>query len=313
MSAAVARAVGRCLFTAFLASVLIFALLRLVPGDPAQVALGVNATPDLVESTRERFGLDRPVVLQYLEWIGGVVTGHFGTSFVTGQDMSAIILDRAAVTLWIVVPSVVLALVIATALGTWAALRRRHADGFVLSVLSQLLMAVPAFLAGLLLVLLFSLALGWLPPSGWVVPVDSPKGFLEHLVLPVLTLTAVQAAILTRYVRASMARVIGADYLREARSKGLRRGSAILRHGLRNAAVPVLTVAGVELASLLVGAVVVESVFDVPGLGSLLVDAVADRDMVTVQGIVMVLVVFTVLLNLGVELLHRLLDPRVRA
>lgn len=306
------RAVARCLLTAFLASIVIFALLRLVPGDPAQVALGVDATPDLVEATRHRFGLDRPLVLQYLEWIGGVLTGHFGTSFVTGQDMSAILRDRTAVTLWLVIPAVLIALLGATAVGTWAAMRRGVA-GTVVDVAAQLLLAVPAFLLGVVLVMVISLALGWLPPSGWEVPVDSPGGFLRHLILPVLTLAAVQGAILTRYVRASLGDVLGRDYLRLARSKGLSRGQAVFRHGLRNAAVPVLTVAGVELASLLVGAVVIESVFDVPGLGSLLVTAVGERDMVTVQGIVMVLVAITVIVNLAVELVHGLVDPRVRA
>lgn len=305
--------VARTLVTLAAASVLIFVLLRLVPGDPAQVALGVDATPELVQSTRQRFGLDRPLVLQYFEWVGGLLTAHFGSSFVTGQEMSAIIVDRTAVTLWLALPSIALALLIATVLGTWAALRRRALDGLVVSVGSQLLMAVPGFLAGVLLVLGFSLGLGWLPPSGWVVPADDPAAFLAHLVLPVLALTAVQAAILTRFVREAMLQVMAQDYIIEARSKGLTRGQALVRHGLRNAAVPVLTVTGVQLSALLVGAVVIESVFDIPGVGSLLVEAVAGRDMVTVQGIVMVLVLITVVLNLLVDLLHTVIDPRMRA
>ncbi|RKW69925.1 ABC transporter permease [Galactobacter caseinivorans] len=305
--------VARTLVTLCAASVLIFVLLRLVPGDPAQVALGVDATPELVQATRERFGLDRPLVVQYLEWMGGLLTGHFGTSFVSGQEMSAVVLDRTAVTLWLALPSIALALLIATVLGTWAALRRRSVDGLVITVGSQMLMAVPGFLAGVLLVLGLSLGLGWLPPSGWVVPADDPAAFLAHLVLPVLALTAVQAAILTRYVREAMLEVIGQDYIVEARSKGLTRGQALVRHGLRNAAVPVLTVTGVQLSALLVGAVVIESVFDVPGVGSLLVEAVAGRDMVSVQGIVMVLVLITVVLNLCVDLLHTVIDPRTRA
>lgn len=305
-------AVARTLVTLILASILIFALLRLVPGDPAQVALGVDATPDAVEATRHRFGLDRPVLTQYGEWIGGLLSGHFGTSFVTGQDMSAIILDRTNVTLWIVLPSLILALLLATALGTWSALRRRRPEGWVISVGSQLLMAVPGFLAGVLLVMAFSLGLGWFPPSGWVVPSDSFGDFLSHLVLPIVALTLVQAAVLTRFVRSAVLDVSGADFLVEARSKGLSRSGAMLRHGLRNAAVPVLTVTGVQLSSLLVGAVVIETVFDVPGVGSLLVDAVGQRDMVTIQGIVMVLVALTVLINLAVDLVHTIVDPRLR-
>lgn len=307
-----ALAVARTAVTLFLASVVIFALLRLVPGDPAQVALGVDATPEAVAATRERFGLDRPLLVQYGEWMGGLLTGRFGESFVSGQDMSAIILDRTNVTLWLVIPSVVLALLVATVLGTWAALRRGQLDGFLITVGSQLLMAIPGLLAGVLLVLLFSLALGWLPPSGWVVPNDAFGPFLARLVLPVLALTAVQAAILTRYVRSAVLDVSGADFLREARAKGLSRSEAMVRHGLRNAAVPVLTITGVQLSSLLVGAVVIESVFDIPGVGSLLVEAVGRRDMVTIQGIVMVLVAFTVLVNLAVDLIQALVDPRLR-
>lgn len=305
-------AVARTAVTLLVSSVLIFWLLRLVPGDPAQVALGVDATPEAVAQLRHEFGLDRPALLQYGEWMGGLLSGHFGVSFVSGQDLSPIILDRTNVTLWLVVPAVLLALVVAAFLGTWAALRSRRADGLLITVASQLLMAVPGFLAGVLLVMLFSLALGWLPPSGWVVPNDSFGGFVAHLILPVLALSAVQAAILTRFVRTSVLEVMGSDYLREARAKGLSRGAALRRHGLRNAAIPVLTVTGVQMASLLVGAVVIESVFDVPGVGSLLVEAVGQRDMVAVQGIVMVLVAFTVIVNLAVDLLQTLIDPRLR-
>lgn len=306
-------AVWRTVLTLLAASVVIFVLLRLVPGDQAQVALGVDATPELIEATRERYGLDRPLWAQYGEWIGGVFSGRFGTSLVTGQEMSAVIADRTAVTLWLVIPSVLLALLIAGVLGTWAATRRGKPDAALITVGSQLLMAVPGFLAGVLVVLVFALGLGWLPPSGWVVPVDSPSGFVRHLILPVLALTAVQAAILTRFVRSAMLDVLSSDYLREARAKGLSRGAAIRKHGLPNAAIPVLTVTGVQLSSLLVGAVVIESVFDVPGVGSLLVDAVAQRDMITIQGIVMVLVGLTVLLNLAIDLIHTLIDPRTRA
>lgn len=313
MMARVARIVGQCLVTLVLASVVVFVLLRLVPGDPARVALGVTATEDEVAALRGEFGLDRPLVLQYLQWIGGVATGDLGSSFVTGEDMSAIILDRAAVSAWLVVPSLVIALVVAVGLGTWAAARRRRADGVLVSAAAQVTMAVPAFLLGVLLVLGFSLGPGWLPPSGWVVPSDDIGSFLAHLVLPVATLSCVQAGVLTRFVRGAMVGVLGSDFVRQARAAGLTRLQALWRVALPNAAVPVLTVLGVELASMLVGTVVVESVFDVPGLGSLLVSSVAERDLVTVQGVLMLIVAVVVVLNLLVDLVITLVDPRTRA
>jgi peptide/nickel transport system permease protein len=206
----------------------------------------------------------------------------------------------------------VLALALAVPAGVLAAARHDRLSGTLLSGLSQLGVAVPSFVAGILLVTVFSVRLGWLPSGGWTPPAQDPVAFLQGLVLPVVALGLVQAAVLTRYVRSAVLDVLGEDYLRTARAKGLGPLRALVRHGLRNAAIPVVTVLGLQVATLLVGAVVVERVFVLPGLGRLLLDATANRDLLLVQGVVMVLVLAVLLVNLVVDLSYSLLDPRLR-
>lgn len=312
MTLALARRTAILLGSAAVASVVVFAFLAVLPGDPAQVALGVNATPELVQQTREEFGLDRPLVVQYLDWVGGVFGGDFGTSYVTREPIGPQLVDRLGVTLWLVGSGMLVALLIAVPFGTVAAVRHRRPSGAVVSGLSQLGVAVPAFLAGILLVQIFAVQLRWLPSGGWTPPVEDPVGFVRGLILPALSLGFVQGAVLTRYVRSSVLDVMREDYLRTARSKGLRPYPALLRHGLRNAAVPVVTVLGLQLATLLIGAVVIERVFVLPGLGSMLLDAVAARDLLTVQSIVLVLVIGVLLVNFLVDVLYTVLDPRLR-
>lgn len=310
--ATVLRLLARFLISLFAASVLIFLLLRIVPGDPARIALGVTATDEAVAELSARLGTDRPLTVQYLEWMGGLLTGDFGLSLASRQDITPLILDRAQVSLILTGTAMALSLLIAVPLGVWSARRARHVDGQVISALSQVGIAVPSFLAGVLLVAVVAVQLGWLPANGWVPPGVDFGAFLSRLILPVIALTLVQASILTRYVRSSVLEVLGADYLRTARAIGQSRAQALNRHGLRNAALPVLTVIGVQLTSLIVGAVVIEQVFVLPGLGSMLLDAVANRDLTTVQTIVMLLVVFTLAVTLVVDLLYRLIDPRLR-
>lgn len=300
------------LLTAWIASIIVFALMQVLPGNAAQVALGTSATPEAVARLEAEYGLDRPLVVQYLDWIGGVVIGDFGRSYVTEADITPVISDSIQVTLIVVIASMALALLIAVPLGTAAAVFHNRAAGVAISGASQVGIAIPNFLAAIILVMIFSLGLGWFPSSGWRAPIEGFGEFLERLVLPVTALALVQAAILTRYVRSAVLEVMREDFLRTARAKGLTAGRALVKHGLRNAAIPVVTVAGVQLATLLIGAVVIEQVFVLPGMGSELVRAVSNRDLLTVQGIVMVLVVLVLLLNLIVDLLYSVLDPRVR-
>jgi len=294
------------------ATVVVFAFMTVLPGDPARIALGVNATPEAVAATRAEFGTDRPLVVQYLGWVGGLPFGQFGRSYVTDTDIGPQILDRFLVTTWLVVSAMVVALAVAVPLGVAAAVRHRRASGTVISGLSQVGVAVPSFLAGILLVTVFAVHLGWFPSGGWTPPAQDPVDFLRKLVLPVLALGLVQGAVLTRYVRSAVLDVLREDWLRTARAKGLTPTRALVRHGLRNAAVPVVTVLGLQLATLLVGAVVIERVFVIPGLGSLLLDGVANRDLLLVQGVVMVLVLAVLVVNFLVDLAYTVLDPRLR-
>jgi peptide/nickel transport system permease protein len=303
---------ARFLGTYVAATVLVFLLMRAIPGDPAQIALGVNATPELVARTQAEFGTDRPLITQYFDWAFGLPFGDFGMSYVTHQDISPLVLDRVQVSLILVLLAMIVALLIAIPFGTFAAVRHRNPSGILISGLSQLGVAVPNFLAGILLVVVFAVGLGWFPANGWTPPGQDFGAFLSRVFLPVLALASVQGAILTRYVRSAVMEVMSEDYLRTARSKGLGPLESLLKHGLRNAAIPVLTVTSVQLAALIIGAVVIERVFVIPGLGSMLLDAVGNRDLLTVQSVVMVLVAITLVINLVVDVLYTVLDPRIR-
>ncbi len=303
---------GVFLVSLAVSSVLVFAFMAVLPGDPARVALGVNASDEAVAELRRQFGLDRPLPTQYFDWLGGLLHGDLGTSYVSKVAIGPQVFDRLQVTLWLVVAGMVIALAVAAPAGTVMAARHRKISGLALSAFSQVGVAVPAFLAGILLIVVFAVRLGWLPANGWTPPAQDPAMFLKQLILPALSLGLVQGAVLTRYVRSAVLEVLREDYLRTARAKGLRPFHALWRHGLRNAAVPVVTVLGLQLATLLIGAVVVERVFVIPGLGSLLLDGVSNRDLLLVQDVVMVLVIAVLLVNFIVDLLYVALDPRLR-
>ncbi|TFD09411.1 ABC transporter permease [Cryobacterium sp. TMT1-66-1] len=299
--------------TVVVASIVTFLMLSILPGNAARIALGVQASEADVAAQATLMGLDRPAIVRYLDWFGHVLIGDFGTSTVSRQPIGPEITDALGITVILVLTSVVLALLFAIPFGILTAVRQRKPDGAILSGISQIGVAVPGFLAGMLLVTVFAVTLRWLPAGGWVDPGEDVGGFLEHLILPAIALGSVQGAVLSRYVRSSVLEVMREDFIRTARAKGLGAGRALFRHGLRNAAVPVMTVLGLQIATLLVGAVVIERVFSIPGLGSLLLDKVALRDLPAVQGIVLVLVVFVLALNFLVDLAFTLIDPRLRS
>ncbi|MFR9840679.1 ABC transporter permease [Corynebacterium striatum] len=302
------KALAKFVLTLFAASVAIFLLMRAVPGNPARVALGVNATDGAVTELTTVLGLDRPLITQYFEWVGGLLSGNFGTSLSSQQDITPLVLDRAQVSLILVGLAIVLALAGAVPMGMWLA---RTGNTFV-SALTQIGIAVPSFLVGIIMVAFFAVRLGWLPANGWIPPDQDFGGFIARLIMPVISLALVQGAMLTRYVRSSVVDVMDQDYIRTARALGLSHAQALRRHGLRNAALPVLTVTGLQLTTLIVGAVVIESVFVIPGLGSMLLDAVSNRDLTTVQTLVMLLVFFTLAINLATDLAYRVIDPRLK-
>lgn len=286
------------------ASVVIFALLRAVPGDPARVALGVSATEEAVAELSARLGLDQPLPVQYFDWVSGLLTGDFGISMASGKDITDTVLERAGVSLTLTLVAMAVSLAVAVPVGVYLARRTHSPDGVLVGALSQVGIIVPSFLVGIALVALFSVRLGWLPANGWGTP--------AHAVLPVASLALVQASILTRYVAASVREEMGTDYVRTGRALGASIGNVLFTSALRNAALPVITVVGVQLASLVVGAVVIERVFTIPGLGTMLLDAVGNRDLATVQTVMMVIVAFTLVVNLIVDLTYAVVDPRIR-
>jgi peptide/nickel transport system permease protein len=294
------------------ASVVVFAFMAVLPGDPAAIALGVNATPAAVAAKRTEFGTDRPLTTQFTHWLSGLPTGDFGRSYVSGDQIGPQLVDRLGVTLWLVLFGMLIATAVAVPLGTAAAVRHRSVGGLLLSGLSQVGVAVPAFLAGILLVFLFAVSWQVLPSGGYTPLTEDPGAWFTQLLLPSLSLGLVQGAVLSRYVRSAVLDVMREDYIRTARAKGMGLYRALFRHGSRNAAIPVVTVLGLQLATLLIGAVVVERVFTLPGLGSLLLDGVANRDLLLVQGTVMVLVVAVLAINFLVDVLYVVLDPRLR-
>lgn len=281
-------------------------------GDPARIALGTSATDDAVASLRGEMGLNRSLLSQYLSWSGSALQGDFGASYLNRSAIGPQLFDRLSVTLLLVAGAVVLSLLIALPLGLLSALWHRRAAGWILSGLTQLGVAVPAFLVGILAVALFAVKLNWLPSGGYVVPATDPVGFLKVMILPWCSLGLVQGAVLTRYVRSAVLDEMGQDYLRTARSKGLTPLQALLRHGVRNAAIPVLTVLGVQLVTVLVGAVVIERVFVIPGIGSWLVESVGNQDILQVQAIVVTLVVIALAVSFVIDILYTLIDPRLR-
>ncbi|MGO1385074.1 MAG: ABC transporter permease [Arachnia sp.] len=306
------RLVG-LLTSLLLASLLIFLATNALPGDVAQIVLGTNAAPGEVDALRERLGLDRGLLTRYAEWLGGLVRGDFGTSMITGEDVVSQIVPRLEVSLWLVGLGMVLAVMIALPLGALAAIRRRHFSGFVASAVAQIGLSIPAFWAGIWLVVFFAVNLRWLPATGYVSPFDGVGQWLLHLVLPVTSLAIVQASILSRYVRSAVVEVLGEDWFRTARSLGWSTWGALRRHGSRNIAISLLTVIGLQLSTLLVGAIIIEQVFALPGLGSRLIQAVGQRDLVVVQAIVLLLVWAVLIMNFIVDLAYQLVDPRLRA
>lgn len=299
------------------ASLAIFLVVNALPGDVATAILGFGADPASVAALRTRLGLDRPLLVRYLSWAGGMISGDMGRSYLTNESVTALVAPRVGVTAWLVVISMLIAPLVALPLGMVAAVKRRSWQGAAASTVSQIGLSIPAFYAGILLVIAFAVGLRWLPANGYTALVDAsgrwhPIAFIEHLVLPVASLVIVQASVLTRYVRSAFVEVLNEDYFRTARAVGWTRWRALWRHGVRNAAISVVTVIGLQLSTLLVGAIVVEQVFRIPGLGTALLSAVANRDLIVVQGIVMVLVFAVLVINLLTDLSYLLIDPRLR-
>ncbi|HUG83905.1 MAG TPA: ABC transporter permease [Euzebya sp.] len=292
-------------------SILVFAIIHLVPGDPVRLALGTRFDQSTYEALRARAGLDQPLLQQYVTWLGGVLGGDFGVSFRSGRTVLSMVLERLPATVSLAGVSIGFALLMAVPLGVLSAIRQGTATDKLATAVSQFGISVPDFWLGILMILLFAGTLGWFPASGYVPLTQDPLEWARRLILPGITVGVVSGAVLTRFVRSSVLESLGEDFIRTARSKGLPERRIIREHVLPNALVPVITVTGLQLAYLLSGVVVVEAVFAWPGLGRLALTAVEDRDYPVLQGAVMLFAGFFLLVNLLVDLLYAVVDPRI--
>lgn len=297
----------------FVASALIFMTLRVLPGDVAQLIAGVNSTPDQVAAIRDRLGLDDPLPVQYAAWIGGVLQGDLGSSLLTGSSVADELVQKGQVTIPLGLMAMTIAMLVALPFGVISAMRRGHADGTALNVTAQTLAAVPVVWAGMMLVVVFAVWLGWLPAqgfprSGW----SDPALALRSLLLPAITIGVIEGAMLMRFVRSATLQATGQDFVRTAAAKGLTRNQALVRHGLPTVGLSIITVLGLQVAGIIVGSVVIEQLFSLPGIGRMLVADVGNRDLPKVQGELLVLTGFVLVVGFVVDLVHRVIDPRQR-
>jgi peptide/nickel transport system permease protein len=293
-------------------AVFVFSMLRLTPGDPAAIIAGAAATSQDIVDIRQKLGLDRPIVTQFFIWISRVLSGDFGESFFYKKQVAELIADRVGPTLALATLTMALSIVIAVPLGVVAAYRQGTWIDRIVMGFSVLGFSVPVFVIGYMLIYVFSIKLNWLPVQGYQPMAEGFAGFVQRLVLPSLTLSVIYIALIARITRTSVLEVLGEDYIRTARAKGLTNRVVLMRHALRNAAVPIVTVIGLGIALLIGGVVVTESVFSIPGLGRLTVDAVLARDYPTVQAVILLFSLVYVLINLLVDVTYPLLDPRIR-
>jgi len=306
------RRVAAMAATLVFVSVLVFVVIRVLPGDPALIILGIEANPDTVARLRHSLGLDQPMPLQYLRWVGRALTGDLGRSIQYDVSVSSLILSRLHVTLPLTILAAGFMALAAVPLGVFAATRHRRWGDYLTMILSQLGIAVPGFWAGLLLILLFSVKLGWVQAGGFDGWGQGVWPALRSLLLPAIALGLFQFAVLARTTRSAVLEVLREEYVKTARAKGVAEGSVLFRHALSNAMIPVLTVAGIQLGQLIAGSIILESVFYLPGLGRLALGAINARDLPVVQGVVLFVASLIVMINVAVDILYGFLDPRIR-
>lgn len=307
-----ARRVAATIPVLLFVAVFVFAMLRLTPGDPAAVLAGDNATPQQIEEIRAQLGLDEPVWTQFAIYAGRLLQGDLGVSYFFNQPVTELIAQRIEPTLSLALVTILLTVVVAVPLGTLAAYRHGGWLDRVVMGFSVAGFSIPVFVLGYLLIWIFAVELRWLPVQGFTSIGEGLWPFLERMILPASALAVIYIALIARIARASVLEVLGEDYVRTARAKGLAELPVVTRHALRNAAVPIVTVIGVGIALLIGGVVVTESVFNIPGLGRLTVDAVLARDYPTIQAVILLFSFLYVLINLLIDLSYLLLDPRIR-
>jgi peptide/nickel transport system permease protein len=307
---------ARRLFSALpvllIVSLISFGLMRLIPGDPAAAIAGISATPAQIEQLRRDLGLDEPVWMQLLHYYEGLAKGDLGRSLLLGKGVFAATMERLPVTIGLSLYALVFTLIIGIASGIIAALRQNTWIDQAAMMFAMIGISVPNFFLGLLMIILFAVHLGWLPSGGYVPFSQDPVGWLRSMTMPAFSLALLQAGLLARITRSSMLEVLRQDYIRTARAKGLPQRRVILKHALANAMIPIVTVVGIIVSLLLSGAVVTEALFSIPGMGQLLTQAVLNRDYPMVQGGLLLVTTFLVLVNITVDTLYAVIDPRVR-
>jgi peptide/nickel transport system permease protein len=298
--------------TLLLVSFVTFVVVYVIPGDPAEIILGTEGNPEALAALRARLGLDRPLLLQYLDWLKQALSGNLGVSIQYDVPVGQLIASRLPVTFPLAGLAISLTIFAGIPLGILAASRHRRPGDVGMMLFSQLGMAIPSFWAGLLLMLLFSVYLGWFPAGGFTSWAETPAGALRSLVLPAIALGLVQTAVLTRTTRSALLEVLREDYVQTARSKGLSDRLVLYKHALKNSFITIVTLLGLQIGHLLAGSIIIENVFYLPGLGRLVLGAIGARDLPVVQGVVLFMATVIVIVNFAVDLLYGWLDPRIR-
>jgi len=296
----------------FFSTFIVFMVIHLIPGDAATVLAGPNATPEALAAIRKEMGLDQPLLVQYVVWLGHLLQGDLGNSTLSGQPILKLLEARAPATIELTVAAMTISMLIALPLGILSATHVRGRIEWLISTIQSLWLAIPNFWAGILAIIIFSLVLRWLPPGGRVADSTDIGGTIKSLILPATTLALYLAAGLSRFIKFNLLEVFFDDYVRTARAKGLSNTAVVYGHALRNAMLPVITILGVQFASLLGGTVIIESVFSWPGVGGLMLDGISNRDYGVVQAGLLLLVILFIIINLLVDLAYALVDPRIR-
>lgn len=308
----VLRRLGLMVVILFLVSIIIFSLVHITPGDPALMMLGQEATEEALKVLRAKLGLDQPLYIQYLDWIGNILQGDFGSSLKDNTPVLAILLQKLPVTLQLTIMSFIIALAIAIPAGIISATKKGTIFDYFGTTFALSGVSIPPFFLGILLIFIFAITLNWFAPSGYVEPWVDFKKSMMLMVLPAITVGVRLSAEITRMLRSSMLEVLEADYIKTAYAKGILERGVIIGHALKNALIPVVTVSGLQLASFIGGAVITETIFAVPGLGRLVIDAILTRDFPVVQGAVMFMAMAVIMINFLVDILYSFLDPRIK-
>jgi peptide/nickel transport system permease protein len=312
MIALLSRRLASLLLTLIVVSLLIFVVMDLLPGDPASIMLGTSGTPETLAAMRHDLGLDQPLVLRYGRWLVGVFSGNLGQSYVYGVPVAGLILERLVVTLPLAVMAILLSVAIAIPFGVLAASRRNSVFDFAASIFSQISIAVPSFWVALLLIILFSTILGWMPSGGFPGWNEGLWPAFKALLMPAVAMALPQAGVLTRVTRSAVLETMHEDFTRTALAKGLSKRAVLWRHAVPNALIPIFTILGLQFTFLIAGAVLVENVFNLPGLGRLAYQALAQRDIIVMQDVVLFFAALVIVMNFLVDLSYLTIDPRLR-